>query len=148
MGATNLDFVLAEVHRARAERVARVESQDSRLALLFALSGALVALSALLPWQLALATAMFAGFAVFYASEGLRSAAPDPVDAQWLQDHLDQDTADVKAIYLKTLMEHICSLERRSEDKAWCVDMTRLFLICAFVAAGAGPVARAIEIQT
>jgi hypothetical protein len=148
MAAANLDFVLAEVARVRAERLTRIQSQDTRLGLFFALSGTLIALAALLPWHLALVTAMFAGFAVFYASEGLRSAPPDPVDAQWLHDRIDDDAAAVKEIYLKTLMEHIFSLDHQLEDKVWCMGMTRLFLSCAFVAAGAGLVARAVESLT
>lgn len=148
MAPVNLDFVLAEVQHARAERVARLESEDTRLAVLFALSGALVPLAALLPWHLALATAMFAGFGVFYAVDGLRSQSPAPAGMDWVYDRIDDDPVEVAAIYLKLLTERVAWLDRQLEDKAWCMDMTRLFLICAFASAGLGLVARAVQTQT
>ncbi|MGZ4589913.1 MAG: hypothetical protein ACXV2I_03880 [Actinomycetes bacterium] len=147
MVAADLDFVLAEVQRVRGDRATRLEAQDTRLSVLFALSGALVVLSALLPWHLALATAMFAGFGVYYASEGLRSEQPSIDDVLWVYDRVDVDQAEVAQVYLKSLLEQTVALERRLEDKAWCMDMTRLFLICAFVSAGLGLVVRAVEVQ-
>ena len=73
------DFVLAEVQRARQERIARFESQDSKLGVLFALSGVLIALSAALPWHVGIACVMFSAFAAYYASDGLRTR---PVDTR------------------------------------------------------------------
>jgi hypothetical protein len=148
MAPANLDFVLAEVQRVRTERVAHLEAEDTRLAVLFAGAGVLVPLAALLPWHLALATAMFAGFGVFYAVEGLRSSAPEPAGVDWVYDRLDDDPAEFAQLYLKSMLEEVASVESQLADKAWCMDMTRLFLVCAFVSGGLGLVARAVQIQT
>ena len=148
MGDRNWDFVLGEVHRARQERIAYYASQDTKLGILFVLSGALIALSPTLPWQVGFATVMFAGFAAYYASEGLRTRPVDLVSAEWAGEQRDRDLDDVHAEYMGRLRDQVTSLDADLADKAWCLYTTRLFLICALASAGLGVVVRAITDTT
>jgi len=116
-----------------------------KLGVLFGLSGVLIALSSTLPWHVGIACAMFSAFATFYASDGLRTRLDGRhVSAEWAYKQRDRDLGELQDEYMGHLLDQVASLDTDLEDKAWCLYMTRLFLVCAFFCAGLGAVVRAI----